>query len=118
MSISHKEILSEGLKKDSEPLDISFGLITKSSQDEIKDILQKIAVSINVQLLSEDGQYFPFVPFYEFDNTKHEDKVFLFGTTGCGKSRTVYEIIKERMSSFENIYIFNPKYKIGKESER
>jgi len=47
------------------------------------------------------------------------NKLFLYGTSGSGKSRCIYEIVRERIADFKNIFIINPRHTVGaKESGR
>jgi GTPase SAR1 family protein len=81
--------------------------------------LQKIATAINVQLKLLDGTEIPFIPFNEFDNSSREDKVYLYGPSGSGKSRSIFEIIKSKVTMIDRIYIVNPRTVIaGTESGR
>src|SRR5919202_208983 len=108
----------QGLRKEDEPTEVSYTVLRGISQRNISDILQKIVTAINVQLTLENGQSLPFVPSNGFDTTKHQDKLFICGPIGCGKSRCIYEIIKDKLNDIENIFIINPKQTIGEESGR
>jgi hypothetical protein len=50
--------------------------------------------TINVQF-TESSNQLPFVPLKEFQNLVREEKIFLFGPIGCGKSRTIIELFHE-----------------------
>ncbi len=99
-----------------EPFEISYTVI-RSGQIPIEDILQELATVINVQL-SRHEQQFPFVGPDNFErSTTYTDKILFFGTSGCGKSRGIFEVIKNT-KSFEKIYIINPRHPVGEESGR
>jgi hypothetical protein len=79
----------------------------------------KIATAINVQLKLSDGTEIPFITFNEFDKSSREDKVYLYGPSGSGKSRGIFEIIKSKVTVIDRIYIVNPRTVItGAESGR
>ena len=44
--------------------------------------------------------------------------MFIQGASGCGKSRAIFEIIKDKMEGTEKIYIINPRQTTGEESGR
>jgi hypothetical protein len=101
-----------------------------ASDEDDNSVLQEVAAAINVQLtMTEDESgdkshrrtIIPFIPFNGFDSSiRQKDKLFLYGPSGCGKSRSIFEIIKDKLTSegIENIYIINPRNKVGKESGR
>src|SRR5215469_10159437 len=100
-----------------EPFEISYTMI-RSGQVPIEGILQELATAINVQL-SRHEQQFPFVSPDNFErSTTYADKILFFGTSGCGKSRGIFEVIKDNTKSFEKIYIINPRNPVGEESGR
>jgi ABC-type transport system involved in cytochrome bd biosynthesis fused ATPase/permease subunit len=79
-----------------EPIEVSYAVLSVDpANSNIEEVLQKIAAIINVQLIFE-GEHLPFVPFDGFDRVRREDKVLLYGRSGCGKSRGMYEIIREK----------------------
>src|SRR3954464_6949025 len=75
-----------------ESFDVSFAEI--QSEKDWKQTVQKIATAINVQFTESSQQDLPFVPFKEFQSLLREQKVFLFGPSGSGKSRTIIELIR------------------------
>jgi len=92
--------------------------LKRSGQVPIENILQDLAIAINVQL-SRHEQQFPFVSPNNFERTTtYADKILVFGTSGCGKSRGIFEVIKDNTRSFEKIYIINPRNPVGEESGR
>lgn len=42
----------------------------------------------------------------------------MYGRSDCGKSRVIYEIIKERLASINRVFIINPRPLVGIESHR
>ncbi|HEX9317768.1 MAG TPA: hypothetical protein VF884_02415 [Nitrososphaeraceae archaeon] len=65
-----------------------------------------------------EGHEIPFVPFKDYENVKYQDKSFIYGRSGCGKSRIIYEIIKEKSKRFNRVFIINPRHLVGIESHR
>lgn len=92
--------------------EVSYAVLTVTP-DNLKDVLEKFATTINVQLTLQPGQQFPFIPFYGFDKVKDATRSFLYGPSGCGKSRCIYELIKDRLINFENILVINPRHTVG-----
>ena len=88
------------------------------NQNDLADILQKVATAVNVQLTFDDVQRLPLIAPNGFDTAKHHDKLFLYGPSGCGKSRCIFEFIKDKLSNIKNIFIINPRQTIGEESGR
>lgn len=80
--------------------------------DKSVEILEKIATVINVQL-KEGDSFIPFVPFENFDSLLVKPKIYFYGESGCGKSRTIYEIVKNNIKNFKKIYIINPQNDLG-----
>jgi ABC-type dipeptide/oligopeptide/nickel transport system ATPase component len=68
-----------------------------------------------------DDQYLPFVAPVDLDTAKYQDKLFIYGSSGSGKSRIIFEIIKYKKqqlkSLIEKVYIINPRQKIGEKQE-
>jgi class 3 adenylate cyclase len=112
--------LKKVLARESELTEVSYTVLDNIQKEDPNIILQKIAAAINVQLTLADGEEeIPFVPFDEFNSAIHEDKVYLYGMSGSGKSRTMFEIIKSKVTGFERIFIINPRNVImGSESGR
>ena len=101
-----------------EPIEVSYAVLSVDpANSNIEEVLQKIAAIINVQLIFE-GEHLPFVPFDGFDRVRREDKVLLYGRSGCGKSRGMYEIIREKVGHCRTIYIINPRNPIVNDSGR
>jgi hypothetical protein len=102
-----------------EPIEVSYTVLDNVAREDSNATLQKIATVINVQLKFRDGTEIPFIPFNEFDNSCREDKVYLYGPSGSGKSRSIFEIIKSKVTMIDRIYIINPRTVIaGTESGR
>jgi hypothetical protein len=101
-----------------EPIEVSYAVLSVDpARSNIEELLEKIAAIINVQL-TLDGEHLPFVPFNGFDQARREDKILLYGRSGCGKSRSMYEIIREKIGHCKTIYIINPRNLIVNESGR
>jgi class 3 adenylate cyclase len=73
--------------------------------------------AINVQQRMGD-QIMPFVPFDNFYNAVKHEKLFLVGRSGSGKSKTILQILRDSISTIENIYVINPRNPVGDESAR
>src|SRR5438874_5991069 len=98
--------------------EVSYAVLTVTPNNP-KDMLEKFATTINVQLNLQQSQQFPFIPFNGFDKVKDATKSFLYGPSGCGKSRCIYELVKDRLINFENVLVINPRHTAGaKESGR
>src|SRR5215469_6446982 len=70
--------LTEKQNANSEPFEISYTMI-RSGQVPIENILQELAIAINVQL-SRHEQQFPFVSPNNFERTTtYADKILFFG---------------------------------------
>ena len=101
-----------------EPIEVSYAVLSvELGTANVEELLQKIADTINVQLTLE-GEHLPFVPFNGFHRIKREDKVLLYGRSGCGKSRGMFEIIREKIGRYKRVYIINPRNPVAKESGR
>ena len=103
--------------KEAEPIEVSYTLLG-ASQQHPSDVLQKVVAAINVQLALENGQDLPFIAPNDFDIAKHQDKLFIYGQSGSGKSRCLFELLKDKLNDVENIFIINPRQTIGDESGR
>src|SRR5919197_2460349 len=105
-------------RAEAEPTEVSYTVLSvEPDTSNVAELLQKIAAIINVQLTFE-GEHLPFVPFNGFDRVRREDKVLLYGRSGCGKSRGMYEIIRQKIDHCKTIYIINPHNPITNESGR
>ena len=100
--------------------EVSFAVIdVEQSENSINNKnMNELASAINVRLSLEGNQEFPFVPFDNFDNLLFEEKIFLYGTSGSGKSRALFELIKRVVEKNQRIYIINPRNNVGHESGR
>jgi hypothetical protein len=83
--------------------------------DHIKpsNTLLQIADALNLKL-NHEGEDYPFIFPKDFEKLKSENKVFLYGITGSGKNRLIYEIIKDKITSFNKIYLLNPQLPTGR----
>jgi class 3 adenylate cyclase len=80
-------------------------------------LLQSVATAINVRLALDEQE----LPYEEFDNfsvVSRQDKIFLFGPGGSGKSRSILEIIRRNIDDYSRIVVINPRNTIGTESGR
>ena len=98
-------------------MEVSYTIL-EIDNDDPEEMLQEFATVINVQLMMADGQKFPFIPFIDFDSALKASKLFLYGTSGCGKSKAIFEIIKQRIRNLNKIYVINPRQVPGRESGR
>ena len=81
-----------------------------------KRALTDLATSIDVHMF--EGSIIPFVPSADYQSLHRQDKSFIYGRSGCGKSRVIYEIIKKRLAEFNRVFIINPRPILGIESRR
>jgi hypothetical protein len=88
--------------------EVSYAVLDVSPKNTT-GVLEKFAITINVQLTLQPGQEIPFIPFNGFDKVKEASKLFLYGPSGCGKSRCIYELVKERITDFKEIFVINPR---------
>lgn len=59
------------------------------------DGLIQVSVAINLQL-GLDDQYLTFIHPADFDTAKYQEKLFIHGPSGSGKSRIILELIKNK----------------------
>lgn len=117
-SEAYQEINEHELQKGKDDaIEVSYSVVL-IDQNNIDDVLQRIATIINVQLESEAGERLPFVPFTKFDSVKNADKIFLFGPSGVGKSRSIFEVVTQSLGSSKKIYFINPRNPVGIETGR
>lgn len=83
-------------------------LVLSGKSMKTEQLEVEVASLLNVQL-KEDNFDIPFVPFDDFERTKKMRRVFLFGPRGTGKSRTVFEIIKDELTNYDRIIFVNPR---------
>ena len=124
--------------KHGESFDISFAEIEQDK--DWKQTVQKIATAINVQFTESSQQDLPFIPFKKFQSLLREQKVFLFGPSGSGKSRTIIELIRNNggyndhnneqeygvdnsndnngNNKYKRIFVINPSNPAGLDSHR
>jgi class 3 adenylate cyclase len=107
------------LQKEDERIEVSFATLTIDHSKNNK-IIKKIATTINVRLSTTEGgqNLLPFTAPKVFENAKRQDKLFIHGASGCGKSRVIFEIVKDKIEGTEKIYIINPRQIVGEESGR
>src|SRR5919106_1141044 len=106
------------LRKEDEQIEVSFSTLT-IDRSNYSQIIQKIPTIINVQLSTAAGHnLLPFVTPKTFENAIRQDKLFIHGASGCGKSRAIFEIIKNKIQGTEKIYFINPRQTIAEVSGR
>ena len=103
-----EKLEKRGTSDGTDALEVSYAVLSSSTDNPI-DLLEKFATTINVQLTLHPGQVIPFIPFNGLERAKNANKLFLYGTSGSGKSRCIYEIVRERIADFKNIFIISVK---------
>ena len=84
--------------KISDPERISY-MWLKVNQTNSNDMLSTISDELNVaKPLGNEGQNFIFNPPENFENWKNESKILLYGQAGCGKSRSILEILRDKIN--------------------
>ncbi|WP_337863952.1 hypothetical protein, partial [Nitrososphaera sp.] len=89
--------------KDIENSEVSFVLLPQVNADPARS-LKEIAEALNIHL-DHQRDMIPFVPFNGFDLASSSGNVFLYARSGSGKSRAIFEIVKNRLHDFERIYL-------------
>lgn len=106
-------------RKDDEQIEVSYSILYRNKRN-YDELLQEVSVGINLQLYLND-QYLPFIDPIDFDNVKYQDKLLIYGPSGSGKSRIVFEIIRNKKNlqgtSVEKVYIINPRQKTGEKQK-
>jgi hypothetical protein len=92
---------------ESEPIEVPY-LVLSVSESNPSENLQKIANMINVQV-KLNGEEIPFVPFNRYESLTNKKKIFLYGRSGCGKSRSILELVRKNLGTCDKIYIINPR---------
>jgi hypothetical protein len=98
-----------------EPYDVSYAKLQPDGN--WTETAQKVATAINVQF-TESSEQLPFVPSKQFEKMLREEKIFLIGPSGSGKSRTIIELLNNRNASYERIFVINPSNPAGLDSDR
>jgi hypothetical protein len=98
-----------------EPYDVSFAELRLTGNWE--ETVQRIATAINVQF-TESSESLPFVPSRQFASLLREEKIFLIGPSGSGKSRTIIELLRNKRADYERIFVINPSNPAGLNSGR
>ena len=101
--------------KITEQYDVSYAELRP--EGNWQDSIQKIATAINVQF-KESSELLPFVPSRQFPGLMWEEKIFLVGPSGSGKSRTIIELLRGKDSSYDRIFVINPSNPAGLDSKR
>ena len=68
--------------------------------------LQEICTTINLKV-KENNVELPFCFPEGFNNWIKENKILLYGVSGCGKSRSMIEILKDKVEDFRNVYVIH-----------
>jgi hypothetical protein len=73
--------------------------------------LQKIieTIAINVNIGDNEVGEIPFISPLDFEDWKEDNKLFMFGTGGSGKSRSMIKILEKRLADLKKIYVINPQ---------
>ena len=100
-----------------DPNEVSYTIVPVS-HELVDQVLQSVATAINLRLSLEQNQPFPFVEFDSFSAALKQDKVFLYGPGGSGKSRSIFELLSRGILHFDRIIIVNPRNNVGTESGR
>ncbi|EGG42053.1 Hypothetical protein Nlim_1068 [Candidatus Nitrosarchaeum limnium SFB1] len=97
--------------------EVTYAVINVKKNGNVVDnkIIEKLSSAVNVRLFLEGDQDFPFIKFDNFDSLDYEEKIFLYGTSGSGKSRALFELIRNVLSEIKRIYIINPRNNIADE---
>jgi hypothetical protein len=107
-------------KDDDEQIEVSYSILYRNKRN-YDELLQEVSVGINLQLVLND-QYLPFTDPIDFDIVKYQDKLLIYGPSGSGKSRIVFEIIRNKKNeldtSVEKVCIINPRQKMGEKTGR
>ncbi|WP_337862746.1 hypothetical protein, partial [Nitrososphaera sp.] len=94
------------------------GAGNRDDDDNNNNAIHELSSAINVRLSLEGNQHFPFVEFDNFDGLHEEEKIFLYGSSGSGKSRALFELVKKGIGRTRRIFVVNPRNKVGVESGR
>ena len=76
-----------------------------------------MAIAINVQFTGF-SENLPFVPPKQFASLVREEKIFLVGPSGSGKSRAIIEILRSKNPTYDRIFVINPSNPAGLDSAR
>src|SRR5215208_7191648 len=113
--------MSEKSTMESELIETPYLVLEVSNRESSypHDVLiQKIASMINVQIML-NNEDIPFVQFNGYESLGNKKKIFLYGRSGCGKSRAMLELIREALSTtssyYDKIYIINPRNAAGQD---
>jgi hypothetical protein len=103
-----------------------FYIVLPVDHANLNSTLHQIAAAINVRLNENDNEYIPFIPpkmkslselSQDFSDFKNKNKLLVWGVRGSGKSRCLYEIVKEKIADFQRVLIINPQRGLGTKSE-
>jgi hypothetical protein len=107
-------------RKDDEQIEVSYSILYGDKRN-YNELIQEVSVAVNLQL-SLDDQHLPFIDPVDFDISRYQDKLFIYGPSGSGKSRLIFEIMKDKRQQLqgliEKVYIINPRQRIGEKTGR
>lgn len=92
--------------KDEEKLPTTIIVVNHADHN---DTFEKLANALDVRIYEENRELIPFILPEGYNRWKERNKLFFYGVNGCGKSRSIFEIIKFRIDEFQRIYILNSK---------
>jgi SpoVK/Ycf46/Vps4 family AAA+-type ATPase len=86
---------------------ISYIVLEVDKTNHYNNTFQQIASTINVNLYEKEQEVLPFIHPKDFDSWKDQKKLLLYGVWGCGKSRTILELLRDQgsIARYQNIYI-------------
>jgi len=93
---------------------ISFETI-RVNKENVIDTLNKVATAINTRLYQGNDEI-PFFNPIDFQNWKNNKKIILYGSNGCGKSRSIVETLRNKIHNIRNIYVINSQNPVRRES--
>lgn len=97
-------------------LEVSY-LTIDVNQSTRSDVLQTVRNALNVRNEIE-GEQIPFVSTQYLNNALEKNILFLYGRSGIGKSRTIYELLTKSLDQHTTVYIINPYSTMNKRSMR
>jgi hypothetical protein len=96
---------------------VSYSLIEECNRKDINQIQLEISDAIDLTLY-EEQQECPFIKPNRFEDLGKKNKLLLYGRSGLGKSRTIIELLKDKIkdSQIVNLFIINPVRSVGERS--
>ena len=103
------------------PLEVSY-MVFKSNENQGIDALQTIATAINVRLILNGQDSIPFIAPTNFHLACKQDRLFLYGVGGSGKSRIIFELVKSMFQDVDRnrgrIFVINPIQSLDREIKK